>query len=201
MLYDKIKKTENVSGYYNLGTPGTGVFDIVFNIFKYIKKYGNPDVIFIDLPDLYRFYALIDKTTWEWPDKIEGNELNFMRNNFFHASYKSNSTIKPSFVVEKYIYIYQYLSMLETYCKNNNIKLFLFSYIGALEHFFGMTDIDRYYQLKSSKIDQLVYNYHEQNKDDEFYLVARDNAHPGTGQHYAWAELIHEIYLGDKDVN
>jgi len=203
LLYDKIKKNEKVSGYYNLGTPGTSIFDIVFNVFKYIKKYGNPDVIFIDLPDLNRFYALLDSFNgpFKWQDKIEGNPLDFIKNNFFHASQKPNAGENFSFVYEKLIYTYQYLSMLETYCKNNNIKLFLFSYIGMLEHFLSMTDISRYYQLKSSKIDQLVYDYHQQNKDDKFYLIARDNAHPGTGQHHAWAELMYEIYLGDKNVN
>ena len=85
LLYNKIKNKEKVSGYYNLGTPGTGVFDIVFNIFKYIKNYGNPDVIFIDLPDLSRFYALINSSD-QWVDTIPNNSLDYIKRNLKTAT-------------------------------------------------------------------------------------------------------------------
>jgi hypothetical protein len=199
LLYNKIKNKEKVSGYYNLGTPGTGVFDIVFNIFKYIKNYGNPDVIFIDLPDLSRFYALINSSD-QWVDTIPNNSLDYIKRNYRHANYK-NQIDNQAIIYEKRIYIYQYLHMLETYCRSNNIKLYLFSYVDEVSRFINITDLQRYYHLDSNMILSSVYEYHNNNPKDDFYLIARDNSHPGTGLHYAWSELVFNIYKAENYVN
>lgn len=200
LLYNKIKEKEEVSGYFNLGTPGTGVFDIVFNIFKYIKNYGNPDVIFIDLPDLSRFYALIDSSTDQWNDTISKNSLDYIKRNYRHANYKEQID-NQSIIYEKRIYIYQYLHMLETYCLSNNIQLYYFSYVDEVSRFINITDLQRYHNLDSNEVLSSVYNYHNNNPEDKFYLIARDNNHPGTGLHYAWSEIMFNVYKRENYVN
>ena len=196
LLYNKIKEKENISGYYNLGTPGTGTFDIIFNIFKYIKSYGNPDAIFIDLPDLSRFYALLDKNSQSWKD-TSYEPLDYINNSYFHAHYKGLEI--SNIVNEKNIYIYQYLAMLESYCMSNNIKLYLFSYVDATSFFIKMTDIQRYFHINSNDLLKKVYDYHENNIEDKFYLLARDNSHPGTALHNAWAEIMFDHYIRESN--
>lgn len=199
LLYNKIKEKEKVSGYYNLGTPGTGVFDIVSNIFKYINMYGNPDTIFIDLPELTRFYALVDSKTSAWTNEVPINRYEYLRYGYRHARYAGDR--ECSIVQEKLIYAYQYLFMLQTFCKFNNIQLYLFSYIDDLNYFMNITDLDSYYKLNSVDLLKKIYKYHEDNPKDKFYLIARDNNHPGTGQHYAWAEEMYEKYAMRNYVN
>jgi hypothetical protein len=84
--------------------------------------------------------------------------------------------------------------MLETYCRSNNISLYLFSYVDEVSRFMQITDLERYHHLDSQIILSYVYQYHNNNPDDKFYLTARDNAHPGTGLHYAWSEFMFDIY-------
>ncbi|MFY9331754.1 MAG: hypothetical protein WAO41_08770 [Candidatus Nanopelagicales bacterium] len=52
--YDKIASTTPTSGYYNVAVPGFNHAQIYSQIFKYISKYGNPDYLFINWPDLRR---------------------------------------------------------------------------------------------------------------------------------------------------
>ena len=58
---NKILKENPCSGYFNLGILGTSVASQIINLFKYFKEYGNPDIIFINFPDLLRFYGYSDK--------------------------------------------------------------------------------------------------------------------------------------------
>lgn len=52
--YDKITNTTPTSGYYNVAVPGFNHSEIYSQIFKYIERYGNPDYLFINWPDLRR---------------------------------------------------------------------------------------------------------------------------------------------------
>ena len=54
IVYDKMSKDNKMSGLYNLGVPGFNHVDIISQIFKYIDLYSNPDVIFINFPDMER---------------------------------------------------------------------------------------------------------------------------------------------------
>lgn len=53
-LYDKIALEYDVSGYYNVGTPGTSISKVVQTIKAYIDNFGEPDYIFCLLPDTAR---------------------------------------------------------------------------------------------------------------------------------------------------
>lgn len=50
-VHQNFKET---SGYFNISLPGGSISEIVFNVFKYISKYGNPNFIFILLPNIAR---------------------------------------------------------------------------------------------------------------------------------------------------
>lgn len=53
-VYDEIAKTEKVSGFYNVAINGGNHVDIFSQIYNYIKEFSQPDVIFINFPDLRR---------------------------------------------------------------------------------------------------------------------------------------------------
>jgi len=205
LLLDLISKEEKVSGYYNIGTPGKSIFEVVASTFKYIDKYGNPDIIFLDLPDLNRFYALNSDSTDEF-DKPMGPSQTFyaINDNYRHSVVKQDTTLSV-FVHTMYIYMYQYLMFLEVYCKSHNIELYIFSYVRGTDAFLRLCNLDNYFvttdkeQIK--EIEEKVYLYTENHKDDKYTMIARDGRHYGTAFHYVWAEMIYKIYKEKHSVN
>ena len=192
-IYEQIKEKEAVSGYFNLGKPGTSVMDIISNIFKYIGLYGAPDVIFLDLPDLNRHYSIRDDTK----DFIKGSigEIEDKTlTGFFHGMYRGNPNIRNQ---EIRIYVYQYITMLEQYCKDMGIELYIFSYVDGTNQFLERTDIESMKYLNNQKIVEQIYEYAEQNKKsiDDYFLTARDNQHHGWGYHDIWAGIMFNEYL------
>lgn len=56
-VYDMISSQEHTSGYYNIAVPGFNHAQIYLQIFSYIEKFGNPDYLFINFPDLKRLIS------------------------------------------------------------------------------------------------------------------------------------------------
>ena len=54
ILYNKIAEEIGASGYFNIGTPGASMTDIIDLVRAYSSKYGVPDHIFILFPNLKR---------------------------------------------------------------------------------------------------------------------------------------------------
>ena len=191
-IYEMIKEKEKVSGYFNLGKPGTSVMDIVSNVFKYIHLYSKPDVVFLDLPDLNRHYSLRDDRKDLVKGSIEEVEQKTF-DGFFHGTYRGSPHIRNQ---ETRIYVYQYLFMLEQYCKDLGIELYVFSYVDGTNEFLKRTDLDCMKYLNNNQIVEEIYEYAEKNKEniDEFFLTARDNQHHGWGYHDVWSKIMFEEY-------
>lgn len=191
-IYEKIKAKEAVSGYFNLGKPGTSVMDIISNVFKYIGLYGAPDVIFLDLPDLNRHYAIRDERKDFIKHPVEVIE-NRTYTSFFHGMYRGRPNLRNQ---EIRIYVYQYIAMLEQYCKDMGVELYIFSYVDATNNFLKRTDIESMKYLNNEDIVEDIYNYAEKNKDsiDEYFLTARDEQHHGWGYHDIWADIMFKEY-------
>lgn len=192
-IYKMISEKEKVSGYFNLGKPGTSIMDIISSVFKYISIYGKPDVIFLDLPDLNRHYALRDDRKDILKGSVEDIENKTM-NNFYHGMYRGQGNLRNQ---ETRIYVYQYLMMLEQYCKDLGIELYVFSYVDGTNDLIKKTDINSMKYLENHDIVEEIYGYAEKNKDniDEFFLTARDNQHHGWGYHDIWADIMFKEYL------
>jgi hypothetical protein len=205
LLHQLIAKDEKVSGYYNIGTPGKSIFDIVASTFKYMDSYGNPDIIFLDLPDLNRFYALNSDNSDEFDKPMGPQELFYALNeNYRHSLVKRESTVSM-FVHTLAIYTYQYLMFLEVYCKSHNIELYIFSYVRGTDAFLELCNLDNYYSTTDqeglAKIEQEVFEYSNSHKDDKFTMVARDGRHYGTGFHYVWANMLYDLRKKVNNVN
>jgi hypothetical protein len=182
IVYDKICKNNTVSGYYNLGIPGTSMYNQVSQIFKYCNTYGNPDVIFYAIPDLGRFYGY---------DKKGDNILN--------AFYKGESRKILKALA------FQYYLMLDTYCKTNNINLYAFTWVPSEADTYedfdksNISSFDTFYKYKTKDCAQFVIDYKKNNKEKKFIEMARDNDHLGIAYHEYWAKFIYEEWLKDND--
>jgi hypothetical protein len=182
VTYEKINNKIKCSGYFNLGVPGSSLFHAITDLFKYFKEYGNPDIIFLNIPDLVRLYSFDKKTK-----KII--------NSFYNEESKS----------VLYLLAYQYYFMLDQYCKENNIQLYSFSW-----RFSEQEDTDDFIKSKIEKFDTF-YNYSindlllfvighkDKNKNTKFLDLGSDGEHLGISYHAYWGNFIHTKFLEKND--
>jgi hypothetical protein len=173
-LYDKIHHKENTSGFFNIGAPGLGILAIVFNIYKYIESFGKPNVIFINFPVSRRFLSF--DTTIQKHIYVNIHEPEEISEELWH-------TIP---LIE-----YQYIFMLERYCKSNNINL-IYGTWAPRSNFNHYQDLNCYVNILD---DDMVAKYVIENPDDEYAMNARDGNHYGNGYHTVWAEIMYNRYM------
>lgn len=173
-LYDRIKKDTKVSGFFNIGTPGQGITYIIFHIFKYIETYGKPDAIFINFPVSRRFVSF---------DKKSDKYVYFNVYEPEDATYELWQTIP--------LLEYQYLFMLEKYCKSNHIVL-TYGTWDKKSHFDMYEDLEYYIDIYD---DIKIAEYAQNHPEDKFTLTARDGVHYGTAFHTVWADSMYNSYM------
>lgn len=182
--YNLISKENLCSGYYNLALQGTSMQSQIFNLFKYFKQYGNPDIIFINFPDLLRFHGYYDKAKM-----------------FFDAFYKPES--KEIFKLMSF----QYYFMLDQYCKTNNIQLYSFSWITAPQKTpmghpvlkIPLDSFDSYYDISIKDLRSYVKQQKNNFVNDIPFFWARDEEHPGTIYQDYWTNFIYKEYKKKND--
>jgi hypothetical protein len=179
-LYNKISSKNKASGYFNLALAGVSTLEIIINIFRYIKKFGNPNFIFLNLPNDTRFYSYDSKSK-----------------NFTYSNLEPNTGNMQLYYTAPLI-SFQYLMMLEAYCNSNKIKLNVFSWdVGAG---YGKENIESFTEIKNNDLAKLIFEYKENNKNDTNATYARDGMHHGTAIHHAWSEIMYNKYIEDMGV-
>jgi len=186
-LYNKISSEIECSGYFNISDPGSSSINQIVNIFKYVKHFGKPNYIFINFPDQFRFYS--------YSKKIDS---------IVDAFYDHNS----SKILD--LLFYQYYFMLEEYCRQNNIKLYSFTW-AIKGHIFeddilNKYDIEKYplekfksfYKTDIKEMHNFIFNYIENNKGIDNLEYASDNEHFGIAYHEYWTDFMYRKYLEDK---
>lgn len=202
-VYDKLSSMFTCSGYFNVSFPGLSVIEIIYMFEEYVRRFGKPDYLFINLPQLYRFFGVSaaqkqdgsidlslcntsdDRTTYAGSDvRINPHKMNL-----------------PAKMVAKYMTI-KHLHLIEMLCKYSGIKLYTFTWDTSGED--NLQDELEEYRVESLiKIDKedLMYRIHniEANSKNDFGWVARDNAHFGNYYHSAWADILMEKVIKDMD--
>ena len=181
--YKLISQNKECSGYFNLGILGTSPASIIINLFKYFKRYGNPNAIFINFPDTLRFFCY--------------NNLN---EKYYDAFYKKDSQKILNLIN------FNYYLMLEQYCKSNNIQLYSFSWTETKQFFLFPHEVlevpfdlfETYYNIKSKDIYDNLNKDKKLDKDNEFLEFARDKMHPGTSFHNYWSNFIYDKYIKNQ---
>lgn len=179
-VFNEILKNEKVSGYFNLAAPGDSIYTQIFRAFKYFTFFGNPDVIFFNIPDLNRFYAYDDE----------------------------RESIVPAFFVKNDNHIlnllsYQYYLMLDQYCKSNKIKLYSTTWAYCDNTYSGefkkskIENFDTFYKYDNKDVRQHVKMFKEKYPEDKFLEVSRNGEHMGTAYHDYWFSLFFDKYKKD----
>jgi len=189
LTYLKLNNIEKCSGFFNIASPGYSIINIVIDIFRYCNDYGNPDVIFINLPDQIR-------------------TIEFMQVSDMKGGFKPGIGLKhgdESIINETKFLNYNLYSMLESFCKASNISLYSFSWdnwegkdsennTGIL---FENLKLETFHNLKYFEMADRLFEYSKINKDP-YFERARDGSHFGTGYHFVWSDFIFDRYLNDR---
>jgi hypothetical protein len=178
ILYNKINKNKECSGYFNLSASGSGIQFIISNIFKYFKNFGNPDYIFLNLPDGFRFIAHLPET-----------------NNYSKITFKTKNS-----EIQKFLSLinYHYYLMLEEYCKSNSIKLYAVSWDTKDPKHYNTNDFfsifETFISINYKKMHEDIIN--DENKyKSKYYYYARDGVHDGAGYNIWLANFLYDKYL------
>lgn len=185
LTYQEISKNVKTSGYFNLGSPGSSMATCILNIFKYCKKYGNPDAIFINLTEIGRFYDYIE-------------DLESYATVFYDDKNSKEAVIRQ---LEKVAF--DYYLMLDQYCKSNDIQLYSFTWdIGddksnSIIHTNDMMYLfDTFFKIESfSKMyNDLISSCNEDIIKSDYFQYARDGSHFGIGPNMWWANKMTQLY-------
>lgn len=195
-VYEQISSTEKTSGYFNLGFCGFSIVQEILWMFKYFKKYGNPDTIFFLMPNVGRFVS-IKKTNY-------GNK-------------PASSIMKPRHEVEfpgsidlVSYFSFELYNILDIYCAANNIKLISSSWsFEPDKNILGCTDeifknkFDSYFSIEElGRGESPKFMYEYMKSHPEAKIKAMDNTHPGEAHQAFYAYKMLEKYkeLANEDI-
>lgn len=179
ITYNKIKETEKVSGYYNVALNGANHIDIYGQVWAYIKEIGDPDVIFINFPDLGRLveagfsegHLFVIKSMYqmlEWYCKKSGIKL-------ICFSWDSSANEDSSHALDTENYAH---------------------YEDDPRNDFGGT-----YHTFSCKVrNKFMFDMCESQKNHKFidhFMHAFDVVHPGIAEHAFYADFAYQKFLND----
>ena len=165
IVYSSINKRQSCSGLFNLGQEGGGMQSQINYIFKYCKDYGMPDIILFNIPDFWRLTI----------------------NNETYKVYSSNQSEYSQDAVGNMVCSIgkQYYEMLENFCDINNIKLLSMSWDRVTNNV--LKDFKTFMTIDEKEIKEDIFNFDDGSK---YAILARDEIHPGTATHKAWAKRI-----------
>jgi hypothetical protein len=211
-VYEEIKKTSRVSGYFNLAHPGSSISANIIRLFKYFSEFGNPDILFFNMPDVERFLSVgfnNSSTSIDVGDSLLAHQIGLKEDSPGYVEVSKESLFfGQSMTFELY-------SMLEAYCKAAGIRLISFSWTKARPSIFDkdrkttytmLKDFETYHNLDDSyELPRYIHKYIEANlngvdieSSDVPYLIARDGDHPGIIQNKFFADTALKILDGSN---
>lgn len=192
--YKEISKNEEVSGYYNLGFEAATTIEIIVQVFRYIKKYGNPDLIFILFPDTDRDDQYF---------KMEPIYTPIMQREFYmilEQYCKSNSIHLISSTWDmSFTDIWEKIKS-NTGSSEERPHQFNKGIVEGRDYSSILKYSDTFKEFDYNTFLYDIYEYSKDNKTDKNLYVAKDNEkHYGSSIHYAWHKQMYERYLNEKN--
>lgn len=116
MLYDKLKKNNELSGFFSIARSGYGWQKIITNAMIYFEKFGYPEYMFILLPQVGRLY--------EWNDS---NKTYMYVQKYTESHLGRNANTEDNLPRDKYFTEFINFTiawqLFEKFCESKQIKL------------------------------------------------------------------------------
>lgn len=181
---DLLAKKINLD-YVNLGYPGASTSLIVKNIFAYIKKFGNPEMIVCNFPNMERIelpmnrdILVAEATDKQWMNKKDIPTLGefYLEMDYPDESNRPLFSKRPHKVKDvipmdiPYWLSIQSINMLEQYCDQANIKL-----VWSIWDFRTYRSIEKMHNLDTSyfkyKVDIKMDHWINSNHGPDLYHI------------------------------
>jgi len=169
-LYKKFLSENKLDGYFALGFLNGFTSHIVYNIMLYCESFGFPETIFCFFPQSERTVKYI--------------------NNELLISYKIDKEHKETGRVDSF----KSISFLEKYCEINKIKLFWSTWDNLDADFYKKQNFNNFIFMQDSDIHLAATNKDE--KENPFFKIGRDQAHPGLSYSDGVANIFFEKIKG-----
>jgi hypothetical protein len=196
LLYNKILTQETCSGYFNLGAEGATIFEIIVNLYRYIRKYSKPDLIFLLLPNIERDYVYFKNSKiWlndfivEYYKQIEdyciSNNITLISSSWLTPGHDHFKLTSKEGIIQA----------------SKGDPFFEF---GIRDPFEALNSLEKntstFKNMKVSKLSKDIYDFTVKNKNINGLMETVDNSnHHGIAFHYAWSEYFYERYLNEKN--
>lgn len=178
LVLDKIKSKSEVSGMFNLAFNGANHVQIFTQVWSYIEKFGNPDILFINFPDIRRLVDAGFETRALYVIAALYNGLHM------YCKLAGIKLISFSWDTEINIGAPDYLTNQMFFPIHNDPR----SYFADTFHKFDVQDRQRF-----------MFEYEQENADNEykdFFVRALDIVHPGLAEQAFYADFALKC-LGD----
>lgn len=184
VLYNKIKETHSVAGYYNVGKSGLTVSAIIMNVFQYIYDYGYPNYIFLQLPDQTRYVTWDEENYYHPKYPIRGEEIDKYGKDVYFKNHDNLPVMKINL-----LYNYFLLKNLIQVCELNNTKIIWSTWHPDTVKWIipELKKLNGYIETGNNTKDAWDIKLNE--------LKARDGWHFGKGFHKLWAKKFYEEFL------
>jgi hypothetical protein len=193
MLYTKLSKELNTSGFFCLGVSGMGWVDIFSTISQYIDHFGNPEYLFINLPNSERYISYIEDYMSYGFSKGGAYRYSVMGkdNKFIPNSTKiiGETNFIPNDISQ--ISLDLYIRLFEKVCELKNIKLFWGSWDNRVTAINDRVTNKSKYVVNTFADASEIRDIKIKNKD---LSLSKPDGHRGTVFHYAWSEKLYNAY-------
>lgn len=204
-LYKEIEKKEKLSGYFNLGSSGASIFEILVNLNRYIRKYSMPDVIFLMLPEIERDIRYFVK-----PEIALTSIVTELYKQFEYLCNKTNTLLIAT----------SWVNMDEESMANNYTKEFneyvdyktrnntyptdsgFYKHLNGINPYNELSLLQRhtltFKVLYESDLQSNIYEYSLLSNSKNILVAPDSGGHHGEGFHYAWYKYFYERYIYGK---
>lgn len=201
-LYNQLTQNQdNKNTFFNVACSGMSITEAIDQIFKYCHDFGNPDAIFMLLPDPGRDFRycnpepqyaksiqiLIYKSYFYLESFCKANNIKLISSTW----YKNASKIENKFLPSKKV----------KYYPGTNVERTDWGYqLNHMEHNpleQWLKDFDTFYNYTEEDMTAKVLEYHLTKTKEEKLdsLVASDDVHPGSSFHDFWKDFFYEKYM------
>lgn len=198
MLYTKLSKDMELSGFFCLGVAGMGWIDIFSVIDQYIEEFGSPDYIFLNLPNSQRYLSYIENPINYGLEKSGVYRYGIMDKGEKFINGSTDIIAETNFFPNdiSQISLDIYIRLFEKFCEVKGINFFWGSWDNRVE------DIDSRVTNKSKNVVKIftngkdLFDVQEINKS---LTLSKPDGHQGTAFHYAWSEKLYNAYKERQD--
>ncbi len=195
------KKINNNNKFFRLSYCSGSYQKIILNLFKYFSEFGNPEYLFLLLPNTSREMTFLNELDISYEKRKVVDNLSYVDAGYIYPWEEKDFVNEKNYLISSiehhkkmFLLSYSYLFILKQYCISNNIQLIYATW-------------DKYQEdllLKMSEFDDMInlyddqyYKYIYDNKDrkDKYLMAARDGEHLGVLDSEYIANKFYERYL------